>query len=221
MNLIKDFITGLRWWYSGRDSACQCRRHGLGSLIWEYSTCCRQLKSMRHNYWGHSLKPSNHNYWAPVLQLLKPECPTVCAPEEEKPLQWEACALQQRTVPLTTTRESLHIERKTQHNRKLQTILKVKIKESQDQQFGNWGSEESSYLNTKMYPTDKFQALELDLQPKCQFSHRKSQIKLATYHSTYFQNWVSKPCPGLLKWPGQLKILIPCEALYYFSVLSF
>lgn len=64
-----------------------------------------------------------------MLQLLKPECPTVCAPEEEKPLQWEACALQQRTVPLTTTRESLHTERKTQHNRKLKTILKVKKKD--------------------------------------------------------------------------------------------
>ena len=79
VNLIKDFITGLRWWYSGWDSACQCRRHGLGSLTWEYSTCCRQLKSMRHNCWGCSLKPSNHNYWAPELQLLKPERPRVCS----------------------------------------------------------------------------------------------------------------------------------------------
>ena len=112
MNLIKDFITGLHWWYSGWDSACQCRRHGLGSPIWEDSTCRRQLKSMRHNYWGRSVKPSNHNYWAPGLQLQKPECPRVCPPGEETP------ALQQRAVPLTTMGESLNTERKTQHSHK-------------------------------------------------------------------------------------------------------
>ena len=34
-----------------------------------------------------------------VPQLLKPVCTRACAPQEEKPLQWEVHALQQRVAP--------------------------------------------------------------------------------------------------------------------------
>ena len=42
-----------------------------------------QEDSTRHE----ATKPTCHNYWA-------------CAPQQEKPLQWEAHALQQRAAPV-------------------------------------------------------------------------------------------------------------------------
>ena len=65
-------------------------------------------------------KPVSHNYWAHVPHLLKPVCSTARAPQQEKPLQWEARALQQRVAPpLATTTESLRTATKTQHSQKL------------------------------------------------------------------------------------------------------
>ena len=61
---------------------------------------------MRHNYWGCALEPASHNYWAHVPQLLSPRTtdtearvPRARAPQQEKPLQWEAHAMQQRVGP--------------------------------------------------------------------------------------------------------------------------
>ena len=56
----------------------------LRALVWEDPTGCR------------ATKPVSHNCWAPVPQLLKPAHlePVLC--NKDKPLQWEACALQQR-----------------------------------------------------------------------------------------------------------------------------
>ena len=51
-------------------------------------------------------KPVRHNYWAHVPQLLSPcaiateaWAPRARAPQQEKPLRWEACAPQQRVTP--------------------------------------------------------------------------------------------------------------------------
>ena len=72
---------GLPWWLSGKESTCQCRRHGsvpgLGRSI------CRGVT-----------KPMSDNYWAHVPQLIKPKYPRHHAPQQEKPPQWEAHALQ-------------------------------------------------------------------------------------------------------------------------------
>ena len=56
-------------------------------LIWEVPIYPRQLKN------------KCHNYWAPVPQLLKPVCPGACALEQERPPQWEVCALQLESSP--------------------------------------------------------------------------------------------------------------------------
>ena len=64
------------------------------SLVWEDPTCHGATNPMRHNYWDCALEPASHNYWARVPQLLKPVHPTACAPQQEKPPQWEARALQ-------------------------------------------------------------------------------------------------------------------------------
>ena len=64
------------------------------SLVWEYPTC--------HG----ATKPMCHNYWACVPQLLSPHAtttearaPRAHAPQQEKPLQWEARAPQRRVAP--------------------------------------------------------------------------------------------------------------------------
>ena len=81
-------------------------------------TCHGATKPVSHNYWACALEPTSHNYWAhaPQLrslcsgacepQLLSPRAttteahmPRACAPQQEKPPQWEACAPQQRVAP--------------------------------------------------------------------------------------------------------------------------
>ena len=54
------------------------------SLVQEESTCPGTTKTGASNYWAHE----------PQLKLI---CVLrACAPQQEKPPQWEACALQQR-----------------------------------------------------------------------------------------------------------------------------
>jgi len=59
---------------------------GFHNAIGELSLCT--------NYWDCGLWPSNCNCGAHVPQLLKPGCPKASIPQREKPLQWEACAVQ-------------------------------------------------------------------------------------------------------------------------------
>ena len=68
------------------------------ALLQEDPTCRGATKPVHHNYWACALEPVSHNYWAHVLQLLKPMRlePVL---HNEKPLQWEAHALQRRVVP--------------------------------------------------------------------------------------------------------------------------
>ena len=54
---------------------------------------------MCHNYWACALEPRSHNYWPYMPQLLKPAQPRACAWQQEKPLQWEACAQQLERSP--------------------------------------------------------------------------------------------------------------------------
>ena len=72
----------------------------------EDSTCRRATKPMRHNYWACALELACHNYWTHVPQLLslhatatEARVPRAHAPQQEKPLQWEARALQRRVAP--------------------------------------------------------------------------------------------------------------------------
>ena len=86
---------GLPWWLSGKESICQCRRHG--SAPWsgktphateELSLCTTSTEPV---LWG-----PGQNYWACRPQLPKAACPRAHALQQEKPPKWDAC---------TTTRE--------------------------------------------------------------------------------------------------------------------
>ena len=71
--------TGLPWWRSVWESACQCRGHGFVAPVWEDPKCCR------------AARPVSHNYWA---------CTSgACAPQWERPRQWEARAPRSRVAP--------------------------------------------------------------------------------------------------------------------------
>ena len=82
-NLIKKYI-GLSWWFSGRESAGQCRRHGF--QLWS--------GEIPHTVGQPSLCPQGLSLCSRDLgqQQLKPASPRTCAPQQEKPPQWEARA---------------------------------------------------------------------------------------------------------------------------------
>ena len=68
--------------------------------------------------YGAATKPKNHIYWAYIPQLLKAACPRACAPQQEKPPQWEAQVLQLENSPCSLQQESPCTEMKTQCNQK-------------------------------------------------------------------------------------------------------
>ena len=67
--------------------------------------CHRATKPMCYSYWACALGP-----WE--LQLLKLTHPRICAPQQKKPLQWEACTLQLESSP-----PSLQLEKSLHSNR--------------------------------------------------------------------------------------------------------
>ena len=74
---------GLPWWLRGKESTCQCWRHGLipnpgrSHMPWS-------------NYWTRALEPGSLNHRAHVSQLLKPPHPRAHALQQETLPQWEA-----------------------------------------------------------------------------------------------------------------------------------
>ena len=54
---------------------------------------------VRHNYWACALEPASHNYWSPRATTTEARAPRDSAPQQEKPLQWEARAPQRRVAP--------------------------------------------------------------------------------------------------------------------------
>ena len=55
---------------------------------------------MLHNYGACDLGLGSHNCWAYyMLQLLKPTLPKAHAPQQERPQQWDVCALHLESSP--------------------------------------------------------------------------------------------------------------------------
>ena len=79
------------------------------SLMWGDSTCQGATKPVCRNYWACALEPRNHGAWVPRAH----------APQQEKPLQWEAHAPHKEPPPPTATRDSLRKTTKTQCSQKL------------------------------------------------------------------------------------------------------
>ena len=78
----------------------------VGALVWEDPTCHGATKPVCHNYWACALEPASHDYWAREPQLLSPcattteaHAPRAHAPQQEKPLQWDACTPERTVAP--------------------------------------------------------------------------------------------------------------------------
>ena len=99
----KKLTMGLPWWLSGKESICQCRRHGF-------------------NPWSRNILLASGQWSlcsrARELQLLKPTCSRVHAPQEEKPLHWEVHPTQLESSPRLPQLEKVHAAMKTQHSQK-------------------------------------------------------------------------------------------------------
>ena len=75
------------WWASLVAQWLRIHLPMQGTRVWVLA----QEDPTRHG----TAKPVSHNYWARMPQLLKP-APRARAPQQEKPLQWEARAPQWR-----------------------------------------------------------------------------------------------------------------------------
>ena len=97
------------------------------SLVWEDPTCHRATKPVHHSCWACApqlLKPTLSRVH--VLQLLslhaantEAHAPRACAPQQEKPWQWEACVPQRKVAPAHRTRESPHEAMETRCSQKI------------------------------------------------------------------------------------------------------
>ena len=54
---------GLPWWLCGKESTCQCRRHGLDT--WVPHAVVEQPSPVHCSYWARALQPGSRNYWSP------------------------------------------------------------------------------------------------------------------------------------------------------------
>ena len=73
-------VLGLPWWLSNKESACQCRRHGLDPWSREIPDTSKHLSP-------------NATAVEPLLWSLGTWTIEAHAPQQEKPQQWEAWAL--------------------------------------------------------------------------------------------------------------------------------
>ena len=91
-------VTGLPWWRSGWESACQCRGHGFEPWSGKIPHAAEQLGP-----WATITEPA---HLEPVLRNKRGR-------DSERPAHHD-----EEWTPLATTRESPHTETKTQHSRK-------------------------------------------------------------------------------------------------------
>ena len=75
--LIKKFGGWIPQWFSGKESACHCRKH-------------------RFDPWSRKIPHAVEQLHVPQLLSL---CPRACAPRQEQPPQWEAHARQLESSP--------------------------------------------------------------------------------------------------------------------------
>ena len=99
--LSEEGMAGFPWCLSGKESACQCRRQ-VPSLIRDDPTCLRATKAIAPQLLSLCSR-------AREPQLLKSAHPRACVPQQEKPLQWEACVSRLDSGPRSLQLEqSLH-----------------------------------------------------------------------------------------------------------------
>ena len=69
------------------------------ALVREDPTCRRATKPVHHNDWACSLEAWEPQLLSPRATTTEAHVPRARAPQQEKPLQWEAHAPQRRVAP--------------------------------------------------------------------------------------------------------------------------
>ena len=120
-NKHKRNYTGLPWWLSGQESACQGREH-------------------RFEPWSRKIPHATEQLSA-CTTATEARVPRVLAAQQEKPPQWEAHAPQPRVVPARSN------QRKPVHSNEDPMQPKIKKKKSLQIINSGWGVEkrEPSY----------------------------------------------------------------------------
>ena len=85
----KSLTWGLPWGRSGWESACQCRGHGFEPWSRKIPHAAEQLLSLYS-------KARELQLLSPCAATTEARAPRACAPQQEKPPQWEAHAPQRR-----------------------------------------------------------------------------------------------------------------------------
>ena len=81
---LQNTVQGLSWWLSGKESACQCRRHGFDPWSRRIPHCSGAAEPVSHNYWACAPEPGSYNYWS--LSPLEPMLHNKRSHSNEKPL---------------------------------------------------------------------------------------------------------------------------------------
>ena len=74
---------GFPWWLSGKESACQGRRHGFNPWSRKMPHAKEQLDLCTYNDRACVLEPRSHSYWS--LLALEPVLHHKRSPNNEKP----------------------------------------------------------------------------------------------------------------------------------------
>ena len=97
----RPYFKGPPWWLSGKESACQCRRHQFNPwprkiphVAEQLNSCTTTMELVLESPGATTTEPMF------VPQLLKPARPRVPAQQQEKPSKWEIQALQLESSPL-------------------------------------------------------------------------------------------------------------------------
>ena len=71
----------LPWWFNGKESACQCRRHRFHPWSGKIPHAVEQLNwcTVTVDCLACALGPGSHNYWAHAPQLLTPVPQSLCS----------------------------------------------------------------------------------------------------------------------------------------------
>ena len=89
---------GHPWWFSGKESTCQCWRHRFSlcsrkipHATAQLSLCTTAIEPVLWSWRTTTTEPTRHNYWS--LCILEPVL------HDEKPPQWEAQVPQLESSP--------------------------------------------------------------------------------------------------------------------------
>ena len=94
--LAKNYVSGLPWWLSGKESACQCRRYQFDPWSGKIPHATKQLSPCTTTTVLQS--PGTITTGPTCCSLLKPTCPRTRVLQQGKPPRWPAHTTESRPI---------------------------------------------------------------------------------------------------------------------------